>query len=264
MGHDDRQPDRRLLSEFLLAKRKAAGGLTSKHYIVKTLVTTEMIRRIGDAYGVETCGDLQVGFKFIGGLVEGRGARDFVFGAEESHGYLVGDYARDKDAGVAAMLLAELAADCKAAGKSLHEQLDALFWQYGCHAERQISVTMPGSEGMTRMAALMKRFRKQPPAKLGEFKVEKVIDYQNLVESAPGGQSNPFVGPKGDMVMLHLDLEGTYVAVRPSGTEPKVKYYMFTYEPAEMLASLEGTKQELEERLDSLAEALTAFSQAEG
>ncbi len=253
-----------LLTEYLLERRKAAGSLTREHYVVKTLVTTELIRRIADAYGVQTKGDLQVGFKYIGGLMEELGTEKFVFGAEESHGYLAGGYARDKDAGVAAMVMSELAAQTKAAGRSLHERLDALFWQYGCHAEKQISVTMPGSEGMARMAALMRQFREHPPATLAGLKVVRTRDYQSLMELMPGGERQPFDGPSGDMVMLDVNAEGTYVAVRPSGTEPKVKYYLFTYEPAEMLANLEATKSELAERLDALGNALTTFSQAAG
>lgn len=253
-----------LLTEFLLERRKAAGSLTPDHYVVKTLVTTELIRRIADAYGVRTEGNLQVGFKYIGGLVEELGAEKFVFGAEESHGYLVGDYARDKDAGVAAMLLCELAAQAKAAGKSLVEKLDALFWQYGYHAEKQISVTMPGSEGMARMAALMRSFREQPPTALAGLAVTRVRDYLSRTERFADGLRRPFDGPAGDMVMLDLAVEGTYLAVRPSGTEPKVKYYLFTFEPAEMLADLESTRVALNARLEALAEDLTRFSQAAG
>jgi phosphoglucomutase/phosphomannomutase len=172
----------------------------------------------------------------------------------------VGQYARDKDAVVAAMLLSELAAEAKAAGKSLHEKLDALFWQYGCHAERQISVTMPGAEGMARMAELMGRFRQAPPEKLGGLSVRSAKDYLSLTEFAPGGAPKPFDGPKGDMVILELARDGAYVAVRPSGTEPKVKYYLFNYEPAEMLGDLDETKRELAVSLDAIAENLKAYS----
>jgi phosphomannomutase len=251
-----------LLTEYLLERRQAARSLTPAHYVVKTLVTTELVRRIADAYGVRTVGDLQVGFKYIGGAIDEFGPDKFVCGIEESHGYLVGDYARDKDAGVAAMLIAELAAQTKASGKSLHEKLDSLFWQYGCHVEKQISVTMPGSEGMARMATLMRRFREDPPRSLGGLKVTSVRDYLSLQELTAAGKRQPFNGPTGDMVMLHLAVEGTYVAVRPSGTEPKVKYYLFTFEPAEMLANLDLTKSELADRLAAIAHDLTEFSQA--
>jgi len=251
-----------LLTEYLLERRSAARTLSPEHYVVKTLVTSEMIRRIADAFAVKTYGDLQVGFKYIGGLMDEKGPSKFVFGTEESHGYLVGDYARDKDAAVAAMLLAELAAQVKAAGQTLHQKLDALFWQYGCHSERQVSVTMPGAEGMTRMSALMARFRSDPPASLAGLKLVRLRDYQALTSLAPGGRPESFAGPRGDMVMLDLEAAGTYVAVRPSGTEPKVKYYLFTYEAAEQIADLDATKAQLGVRLDELARDLAAFSQA--
>jgi phosphoglucomutase/phosphomannomutase len=251
-----------LLTEYLLEQWKKAGRSTCEHYIVKTLVTTELARRIADAYSVKTYGDLQVGFKYIGGTIDDAGPEKFVFGAEESHGYLAGTYARDKDAAVAAMLLAELAAGLKAAGQTLHEKLDAIYWQYGYHAESQISAAMPGSSGMRQIAALMARFRNDPPARLAGMKVAHVRDYLALSRFVPGGAKSPLDGPRGDMVMLDLELPGTYVAVRPSGTEPKVKYYMFTYEPAEQLADLAEAKATHAARLAALGHDLTAFSQS--
>ena len=249
-----------MLTEYLLARWKKAGRLTPEHYIVKTLVTSELLRRIADAYGVRTYGNLQVGFKYIGGTMDEKGPERFVFGAEESYGFLAGTYARDKDAAVAGMLLAELAAQTKAAGQSLHEKLDALYWQYGYHRESQIAVVMPGSRGMKQMAALMEKFRDQPPRELAGLKVTRVRDYLHLTEWRPGGAKSPLDGPHGDMVMLDLDVPGAYVAVRPSGTEPKVKYYMFTYEPAEQLANLDDAKRQHAARLEQLGRDLTAFS----
>ncbi len=249
-----------LLAEFVLARRKQAGSLSPEHYVAKTLVTTEMIRRIADAYGVKTYGDLLVGFKWIAGLIDEVGPAKYVLGCEESHGYQVGSYTRDKDAAVASMLLAELAAACKAAGQTLHEKLDSLFWQYGCHAEQTSSVTMPGSEGMARMQTLMSALRANPPKELGGQKVTRVRDYGNLKTLLPDGRSEPLVGPKGDMVLIDL-AEGNYVAVRPSGTEPKVKFYLFAYEPAEQLANLEDTKTELKNRLAGFARDLKAYAE---
>jgi phosphomannomutase len=251
-----------LLTEYLLDRWKQAGRITPEHYIVKTLVTTELARRIAEAYGVKTYGNLQVGFKYIGGTIDDVGPEWFIFGAEESYGYLAGTYARDKDAAVAAMLLAELAAREKAGGQTLHQKLDALYWQYGYHAETQISVFMPGSQGMQQMLALMARFRDDPPRRLAGLAVTQIRDYQHLTVHEPGGTPRPLDGPRGDMVMLDLEAAGTYVAVRPSGTEPKVKYYMFTYEPAELLANLEDAKARHEARLAALGRDLTAFSQA--
>ncbi len=233
-----------LLTDYLLDARRKAGRLTPEHYVVKTLVTSEMVRRIADSYGVRTLGNLQVGFKYIGMTMDEAGPDRFVFGCEESHGYLVGAYARDKDAAVAAMLLAELAAAVKAAGQTLHAKLDALYWQFGYHLERQISLTMPGSQGMKDMQNLMARLRNETPDQIAGLKIVRARDYLSLTERAPGGSNKPLDGPRGDMVMLDLEKPGTYIAVRPSGTEPKVKFYMFAYEPAELIADLEATKAE--------------------
>jgi phosphomannomutase len=240
-----------LLSESLLEGRKYVGNLSPSDYLVKTLVTSEMIRRIADSYGVKTYGNLQVGFKWIAGLIDEVGPEHFVLGAEESHGFMAGTYTRDKDATVAAMLVAELAARAKAAGQTLHQKLDSLYWQHGCHAERTVSKTMPGSEGMVRMRTLMANFRESPPKQLAGMKVRETRDYQKLVVLGPTG-SRKLDGPKGDMLIFDLAAEGNYVAVRPSGTEPKVKFYMFTYEPPELLADLEAAKADLVERLDKL------------
>ncbi len=251
-----------LLAEHVLSARKKAGSLSPQHYVCKTLVTTEMVRRIAVHYGVATHGNLQVGFKWIGKDIDDSGPEKFVFGCEESHGYLVGAHVRDKDAAVAAMLLAELAASCKAEKKTLHEKLDALYWQYGYHAESQFSLTMPGAQGMQDMLALMARLRAAAPAQLAGSKVIRVRDFLTLTETASGKAPQPFVGPKGDMVLLELAAEGNYIAVRPSGTEPKVKFYMFTYEPAEQIANLEETKVQCTLRLKQLEQDLAAFAQS--
>ncbi|MFV2067671.1 MAG: phospho-sugar mutase, partial [Pirellulales bacterium] len=251
-----------LLAEFVLEARQRQEKLSEDHYVIKTLVTTELIRRIADSYGVRTCGDLLVGFKWIGGVMDAMGPDRFVFGTEESHGYLVGTYARDKDAAVAAMLLSELAARLKQQGETLHEKLDAIFWQYGAHAERTVSVAMPGSEGMRRIKTLMARLREAPPESLGGIEVARERDYLTQTVTPIGGTAEPLDGPKGDLVMLDLAKVGNYVAVRPSGTEPKVKFYMFGYEPPEQLADLESTKKELDQRLAAIEGDLRGFAEA--
>ncbi|MFO0916179.1 MAG: phospho-sugar mutase [Pirellulales bacterium] len=249
-----------LLADYVLDQRRRRGELSPDHYLVKTLVTTEMLRRIGDSYGVRTIGDLLVGFKYIGGTMDEQGPGKFVLGAEESHGYLVGSYARDKDGAVAAMLLSELAAQCRSQRKSLHDKLAALYWQHGYHAERLVNLTMQGSQGMARMQALMQRFRTDPPKTLAGISVVGVRDYESLVTILPGGARQPLAGPKGDLVMLDLAESGNYIAVRPSGTEPKVKFYMFTFVPAEQLADLEMTAGEMNDRLDALAADLRVIA----
>jgi phosphomannomutase len=251
-----------LLAEYVLSARKKAGTLWPQHYICKTLVTTEMVRRIADQYGVQTHGDLQVGFKWIGKDIDDAGPERFVFGCEESHGYLVGTHVRDKDAAVAAMLLSELAAVCKTQGKTLHEKLDDLFWQYGYHAEGQFSLVMPGAAGMQDMQKLMARLRSSPPTEIAGLKATRVRDYLSLTQLVPGAAPTVLAGPKGDMVMLDLAAKGNYVAVRPSGTEPKVKFYAFTFEPAEQIANLDDTKADCAARLKQLEVDLSAFARA--
>ena len=240
-----------LLADYVLSQRSRAGTLTSDHYLVKTLVTTEMLRRVGEAYGVRTCGNLLVGFKWIGGEMDKQGPDKFVLGCEESHGYLVGQYARDKDGAVACLLMSELAAHLKAEGKSVHEQLDELYMRHGVHLERLITFRMEGSEGMEKMQKLMARFRDDPPAHLGGIAVEAVRDYLHS-RVIRGGTTSPLDGPVGDMVFLDLADAGNSIAVRPSGTEPKVKFYVFAYTPAAKLSDLGKDKAELTARLEKV------------
>ena len=132
---------------------------------------------MADAYGVQTAGNLHVGFKWIGAEIDARGPKEFVFGAEESYGFLAGDHVRDKDAAVASMLTAELAARLKAEGKTLYQRLDELFRQFGCCTEGQLNIQMPGEKGMDDMRALMARVRSNPPEILGGLKVVRIRDY---------------------------------------------------------------------------------------
>jgi len=255
-----------LLADFVLDNRRAAGHLTSQNFIVQTLVTTQLVRRIGDSYGVRTVGDLLVGFKWIAKAIDDFGADFFVYGTEESHGFMAGTYARDKDGAVASLLLCELAAKLKSAGLTLHEKLDALFWQHGAHAERTVSVQMPGSEGMVRMQEVMATFRIAPPMEIAGDRVVQIRDYerQSVVtfdaNSAAVSQPQPLAGPKGDLVFLDLATEGNYVACRPSGTEPKIKFYMFAYKAPEQLSNLELAKAELDERLSRMEADLRKFA----
>lgn len=258
-----------LLADFILENRHAAGTLSPQHFVVQTLVTTQLIRRIADSYGVRTIGDLLVGFKWIAGAIDQFGPELFVYGTEESHGYMAGTYVRDKDGALASLLLCELAARLKQSRQTLHQKLDALFWQHGAHAERTVSVQMPGSEGMTRMKEVMAAFRSGPPASLAGERVVQIRDYERktLTACAAGSASagravsaQPLEGPKGDLVILDLAATGNYVACRPSGTEPKIKFYMFTFTPPEQLANLERAKSELEARLDRMESDLRKFA----
>jgi phosphomannomutase len=251
-----------LLTDYVLEKRQAAGTLTPNHYVVKTLVTTELVRRIADSYGVRTEGNLHVGFKWIGGKMEERGAENFVFGCEESHGYLAGRHVRDKDGVVGSLLMASLAAQLKAVGQSVNEKLEALYWQHGYHGERLVTQQMEGSDGMRRMRDLMAAFRERPPRTIAGLPVVAVRDYLNSKTIVPGEEEQSLDAPQGDMVVFDLREMGNYVAARPSGTEPKVKFYMFTFVPAEQLHDLEETQREMDARLDAMQADLATFAEA--
>ena len=269
-----------LLVDWVLSSRKRLGTLSGADHVITTLVTTGLVRRIAEASLATTVDTLQVGFKWIGQAIDQTGPEHFVFGCEESHGYLAGTHVRDKDASVAALLLAELTASLKAQGKTLHEQLDAIFCTHGCHLERQVAITLPGAAGMDRMREIMATLRSQPPAALGGLPVARVRDYGSLTTSTPGAAAVPFAGAKGDLVMFDLadpaappaSLAGTdvaagrfpalanCVAARPSGTEPKIKFYLFAAAAPCGRTQLTATKAALTQRLDLLERDLRALA----
>ncbi len=251
-----------LLTDFACSRMRELGQLTSRSYVIKTLVTTELTRRIARSYGVRCEGNLHVGFKWIAGVMDDVGAEDFVFGTEESHGYLIGRYARDKDGAVACLLMSMLAAQLRAQGKSVHQRLDELLLQHGCHQESLVNVQMEGSEGMAQMRKLMQAFRSHPPLRLGGIEVAAVRDYLNLTCRNLGGATEPLTADKSDMVILDLAEDGNYFAVRPSGTEPKVKFYMFTYVAPSQSADLVAAKTLLSNRLKSLEQDIREFAKS--
>ena len=253
-----------LLGDYVFSKRSAAGSLSPEHYMITTLVSSRLAGRIAKSYGLKVFDNNLVGFKWIGGVMDEQGPDHFVFGTEESHGYLVGQHARDKDGAVATMLMGELAAECKANGQTLHERLDAIYLKHGYHAERLVTQRMEGSEGMALMQKLMSKFRTDPPTELAGVKVAAIRDYKANTITKSGQSPEPLEGPTGDLVIMDLEEEGNYVAARPSGTEPKVKFYMFTYRPVTNAGELASAKSDMEKRLDALAGDLEAFAASVG
>jgi phosphoglucomutase len=247
-----------LLTDFVLGRMKVAGTLTQKTYVIKTLVTSDLTRLIAESYGAICQGNIHVGFKWIVGLMDECGPDDFAFGTEESHGFLIGQYARDKDGPVACLLMCQLAADLKAKGMTLHERLTQLQVEHGCHLEDLVNVQMEGSEGMANMKKLMQTMRDQPPAEMGGLRVVAVRDYGNLTRKVIGGPTEPIQAPKSNMLMLELALpgdtkpSGNMIAVRPSGTEPKVKFYLFGVEPVATTASLAQSQRIVSDRIDRM------------
>ena len=202
-----------ILCEYILRNMKEKGMLSSNAKVVKTIVTTEMVKAISESYGAEIV-DVLTGFKFIGEqikLLEDKGCpENFIFGLEESYGYLKGSYARDKDAVVAAMLVAEVAAECKAEGITLYDRLVKLYEKYGYYLECLETKTLTGIDGRKQIDAIMDKFRTGTLP----FGVEEVKDYSKGIDDLP----------KSDVLKFFLETDGWF-AVRPSGTEPKIKFY---------------------------------------
>ena len=249
-----------LLGDYVFSKRQEAGTLSPDHYMVTTLVTTRMVGRIANSYGIKAYENNLVGFKWIGGVMDEIGPDEFVYGTEESHGYLVGQHARDKDAAVATMLMAELAAECKAVGQTLHSRMDDLYIKHGFYAERLATQRMEGSQGMALMQKLMEKFRNDPPSTLAGLKVVAVRDHQSNTITRAGESPESLEGPTGDLVIMDLEAEGNYVAARPSGTEPKVKFYMFAHLPADQIRSLDAAKINMSARLSEIQSDLEKFA----
>ena len=217
-----------LATEYILSQRKEQGRLPENGAVIKTIVSTEMITPICEAYGVEKM-DVLTGFKFIGEKIKGfeeTGSHTYLYGFEESYGCLGGTYARDKDAVFASVLVCEMAAYYKEKGMTLYEALLALYEKYGYFREGVKSLTMKGLEGMERIALIMKTFRENTPAALGGFKVVVAKDYKTQVfKNLVTGEESGSPLPVSDV--LHYTLEdGTWVCIRPSGTEPKLKFYI--------------------------------------
>lgn len=218
-----------LLFHYILEQRTKNGTLPTNPVAVKTIVSTDMCFGIAKEFGCELR-EVLTGFKFIGeqisGLADMGQSERFIFGYEESYGYLVGDYARDKDAVVASMLICEMAAYYKSQGKTLVDVLNALCDKYGYYYNSQVSFTCPGADGMKQMDAIMEMLRNDGPKSIAELKVTAVYDYKlSKATDMVTGKTETIALPSSNVISFHLD-GGASVIVRPSGTEPKIKIYL--------------------------------------
>lgn len=240
-----------LLLDFVLSRRKENGTLPKDPIAVKTIVSTELCRKIADNYGCKLI-DVLTGFKFIGEQItelEKKGEENrYVFGFEESYGYLGGTYVRDKDAVIASMLICEMVAFYKAEGKSLIDVLDGLYKKYGYYLCSQKSFTCEGESGMNKIKGIMTELRTNPPTEINGHKVVKRDDYDTSVSyDIVNGVENKITLPKSNVLCYYME-DGSSLIVRPSGTEPKIKMY---------LGSVGKTMESSEKELSMLADAGT-------
>ena len=217
-----------LLLDFICKMRLASGRMPERPFAVKTIVTTPMAARVAEHYGVELV-DVLTGFKFIGeqiGLLEQKGEESrYIFGFEESYGYLSGSFVRDKDAVNASLLICEMFVYYKAQGKSLLDVLDELYNRYGCYSTKLLSYAFEGASGFARMQQLMDGLRKNPLREIAGLRVTAHNDYLRSVACLPDGREEEIRLPKSNVLRYFLE-GGMEAVIRPSGTEPKIKVYL--------------------------------------
>ncbi|MFP3671311.1 phospho-sugar mutase [Bacillus sp. SIMBA_031] len=238
-----------LLLHYLLSEKKKQGTLPENGVVMKTIVTSELGRAVASSFGLDTV-DTLTGFKFIGEKIkeyEKSGQYTFQFGYEESYGYLIGDFARDKDAIQAALLAVEVCAFYKKQGMSLYDALLSIFKEYGYYREGLKSLTLKGKQGAEQISAILTSFRNDPPKQMAGKKITQAEDYSTGKRTVFADHHEEDIDlPKSNVLKYFLE-DGSWFCLRPSGTEPKVKFYF----------AVKGTSlQDSEQRLASLSEAV--------
>jgi len=245
-----------MLINYLLSAWEDKGKLTGKEYIVKTIVTTNLIEQIARAKNVTFYNTL-TGFKYIGELMtKFEGKQTFIGGGEESYGYLIGELVRDKDAVVSSAFIAEMTAYYKDKGSSLFEALLDTYVQYGFYKEKLISLTKKGKTGAEEIKAMMETYRTNPPAKLGGSKVITLKDYEKGIETdLTSNTTKPLEFPASD-VLQFITEDGSIISARPSGTEPKIKFYCSVNGKLANTAAYAETDKQLDEKISAIMKDL--------
>ena len=238
-----------LIIYYLLNAWKDAGKLTGKEFVAKTIVTTDLIDRMCKRYDVN-CYNTLTGFKYIAEVIrELEGKEQFIAGGEESYGYLIGDFVRDKDAIASCAMIAELTAYAKDQGKSLFDMLMAMYVENGFFYESMVSLTKKGKSGAEEIQQMMADFRANPPKSIAGSPVVRVDDYKSLMRSDAEGKATPItsgsMGIESSNVLQFFTQDGTKVSARPSGTEPKIKFYVSVNEPLTSKEAFDDTYAEL-------------------
>ena len=245
-----------LLSSYMLAGWKERGKITGKEFIVKTIVTSEMIPLIAESYGVK-CYECLTGFKYIAKVIrEKEGKEVYIGGGEESFGFLAGDFVRDKDGVSACSLAAEAAAWAKSKGLTLYDWLKQLYVEYGFYKEGLVSVVRKGKEGQEEIQRMMADYRSNPPRTILGSPVVKINDFQSLETIDPAsGRRSPIVQDRSNVLQFYTE-DGTKVSVRPSGTEPKIKYYFGVKAPLADVADFNRVEKQLDEKIERIKQEL--------
>jgi phosphomannomutase len=249
------------LTHFVLSSRTELGLSSPNDLVLETFVTTSLVADIARGFGVEAISDLNVGFKWMAQIIQERedaGRVGYFFATEESIGYLAGNFVRDKDASIAALLVAEMASALKDRGITIWEYLDELYARYGCYRNLQHLVELPGKTGTQVMREVMLGLRRSPPGSLGGRPVVSVLDRLSPSKSSREAYA---LGSGDDMVTFVLsEDQRNRVTMRPSGTEPKLKYYVQLYAPVAAGASVASVREPLSEQALGVAEEIVNLS----
>lgn len=241
-----------LLIYYILSQYKARNKYKGNEYIIKTIVSTDLMDRIAEKHNVE-CFNVLTGFKFFAELIRNlEGKKKYIGGGEESYGFLPGDYVRDKDSVASCSLMAEITAWAKSRGKSLYDVLIDIYLEYGLFREKLINIVRKGAEGQTEIKAMMKGYRNNPPKVINNSKVVMMKDYESLLST------DCTTGKKTDIDLINSDVlqffleDGSKISIRPSGTEPKIKFYFSVNANLNSVAEFDNTAAMLDKRIDSI------------
>lgn len=245
-----------VLMYYIFRKWKENGKITGKEYMVKTIVTTELLIDIAQKYGIETY-DVLTGFKWIADIIrKNEGIKTFIAGGEESYGYMIGDFVRDKDAVSSCALIAEAAAWAASQGKTIFDILLDIYMEFGFYLESLIAVVKKGMTGAEEIAAIMKGFRENPPSEINGSRVILIKDYQLSVEKDQvNGLEKNIDLPRSNVLQFFLK-DGSKISMRPSGTEPKIKFYFSVKSEMNGIEEFESRKLELEAKIRQITEDL--------
>lgn len=245
-----------ILTYYILTRWDELGKLTGKEFIVKTIVTTDLLLKIAKKFNVKTY-DVLTGFKYIADKILNKPQEQFICGGEESYGFLVGDFVRDKDAIITCYMLAEATAWAAEQGKTLYQILKDIYKEFGVYREKLVSLTKKGISGNEEIKRMMLEFRQDPPKTLLGSRVTEVRDYKlSISKDITFGVETLINLPKSDVLQFFTE-DGIKVSIRPSGTEPKIKFYFSMNEPLDKIEELSGVEQELQDNLDELAKLFT-------
>lgn len=245
-----------ILIYYLLNKWAENGMLHGKEYIVKTIVTSDLLARIAEKYNVESF-DVLTGFKFIADIIrKNENSKVFIGGGEESYGFLAGEFVRDKDAVISCALLAEAAAWAKDQGKTLNDLLIDIYLEFGFFKEKLHNIVRKGKAGAEEIQSMMKKFRDDPPAYINNSQVFEIYDYQKSIKkNIVTDEVSSIDLPQSDVLQFFLK-DGSKISIRPSGTEPKIKFYIGVRDKLNDKSNFEASEQELESKINAIIKSL--------